>query len=86
MNSAGFAISEYHDTRDIYSKLDHLLGQPIRPIKREEIDKYKKYFDTQCSRSHAITSEAMKYIPGGVQHNLAFNYPFPLVLTKAEGA
>ncbi|HWQ29682.1 MAG TPA: aminotransferase class III-fold pyridoxal phosphate-dependent enzyme, partial [Negativicutes bacterium] len=25
-------------------------------------------------------------IPGGVQHNLAFNYPFPLVFVKAEGA
>ena len=28
----------------------------------------------------------MDYIPGGVQHNLAFNYPFPMVFTKAEGA
>ncbi|NCA92581.1 aminotransferase class III-fold pyridoxal phosphate-dependent enzyme, partial [bacterium] len=26
------------------------------------------------------------YIPGGVQHNLAFNYPFPICITKAEGA
>jgi glutamate-1-semialdehyde 2,1-aminomutase len=25
-------------------------------------------------------------IPGGVQHNLAFNYPFPLAIEKAEGA
>ena len=23
---------------------------------------------------------------GGVQHNLAFNYPFPLVIEKAQGA
>lgn len=22
---------------------------------------------------------------GGVQHNLAFNYPFPIVMTKAKG-
>ena len=29
---------------------------------------------------------AQALIPGGVQHNLAFNYPFPLVFTKAEGA
>ncbi|MBS7526148.1 aminotransferase class III-fold pyridoxal phosphate-dependent enzyme [Fusibacter paucivorans] len=27
----------------------------------------------------------MDVIPGGVQHNLAFNYPFPLVFTKADG-
>ena len=30
--------------------------------------------------------EARALIPGGVQHNLAFNYPFPLAFTKAEGA
>jgi len=86
MSSAGFAIQEYHNTQEIYKKLDALLAQPIRPVKRKEIDEYKKYFDNKCSKSHAITSEAMNYIPGGVQHNLAFNYPFPLVFTKAEGA
>jgi len=30
--------------------------------------------------------EAKQYIPGGVQHNLAFNYPFPLAIKKAKGA
>lgn len=25
-------------------------------------------------------------IPGGVQHNLAFNYPFSLAMRSAEGA
>ncbi|HZK10632.1 MAG TPA: aminotransferase class III-fold pyridoxal phosphate-dependent enzyme, partial [Clostridia bacterium] len=30
--------------------------------------------------------EAKTRIPGGVQHNLAFNHPFPLAFTKAEGA
>ena len=33
-----------------------------------------------------MIQEAKKVIPGGVQHNLAFNHPFPLVFTKAEGA
>ena len=32
-----------------------------------------------------MIDEARDCIPGGVQHNLAFNYPFPLVFTKAEG-
>ena len=32
-----------------------------------------------------MIDQAMKVIPGGVQHNLAFNYPFSLVFTKAEG-
>ena len=86
MNNPGFAITDYHNTKDLYKKLDSLLAQPIRPLKRNEIEGYKKYFDRNCPKSHEITSEAMNYIPGGVQHNLAFNYPFPLVFTKAEGA
>ena len=31
-----------------------------------------------------MIEEAKTVIPGGVQHNLAFNHPFPLVFTKAE--
>lgn len=31
-----------------------------------------------------MIEEAKKVIPGGVQHNLAFNYPFPLVIEKAQ--
>jgi glutamate-1-semialdehyde 2,1-aminomutase len=46
----------------------------------------QSYFDQRCPRSKAMIKEAKQYIPGGVQHNLAFNHPFPLVMTKAEGA
>ena len=36
-----------------------------------------KYFDEKCKGSREIYEESQKYIPGGVQHNLAFNKPFP---------
>lgn len=81
-----FAISEYHDVAEIYTKINSLLSQPIRPVQREKMQKYLDYFDNKCTRSKAMTSKAMEFIPGGVQHNLAFNHPFPLVFTKAEGA
>ena len=71
-----YAISEYHDTKEVYSKLDKLIGQPMRPIKREKMQEFLSYFENQCKRSKGLTDEAKKYIPGGVQHNLAFNYPF----------
>src|SRR5581483_8015680 len=29
---------------------------------------------------------AQHVIPGGIQHNLSFNYPFPLAISQAEGA
>ena len=58
----------------------------MRPVKREKMQEFLGYFDNQCKRSKALTDEAKKYIPGGVQHNLAFNYPFPIAIEKAEGA
>jgi glutamate-1-semialdehyde aminotransferase len=58
----------------------------MRPVKHEKLQEYLGYFDNQCKRSKALTDEAKKLIPGGVQHNLAFNYPFPIAIEKAEGA
>lgn len=81
-----YAISQYPDVDAIYTRLNALVSQPPRPIRRDKMQHYLDYFDTQCGRSQALTAEAKKLIPGGVQHNLAFNYPFPLAIAKAEGA
>ncbi|MBY0589018.1 aminotransferase class III-fold pyridoxal phosphate-dependent enzyme [bacterium] len=43
-------------------------------------------FEKKCGRSKELAMQAQKVIPGGVQHNLAFNYPFPLAFDRAEGA
>ena len=80
------AISEWHDTQDIYRRLNVLMKQPPHPIKREKLEEYLCYFETKCKKSKALTDEAQQYIPGGVQHNLAFNHPFPMAIEKAEGA
>ncbi len=81
-----YAISQWHNTDEIYARLKELIRQPLRPIRRERMREFLNYFDTHCARSKALTDEAKKYIPGGVQHNLAFNYPFPLAVEKACGA
>lgn len=81
-----FAISEYPDVADVYRKLRALTAQPVRHLKKPALDAYLRYYDERCGRSKAMSDEAQAYIPGGVQHNLAFTYPFPLVFTKAEGA
>ncbi|SKA98266.1 glutamate-1-semialdehyde 2,1-aminomutase [Caloramator quimbayensis] len=86
MEKEGYAISKWHDTKEIYERIDNLLKQPVRGIKKDAMDRYIEYFNTKCSKSKEIITEAKNYIPGGVQHNLAFNYPFPIVITKAEGA
>lgn len=86
MTEQKYAISEYHNTDEVYAKLNTLVSQPLRHIKREKMQEFLSYFDTQCKRSKELTDEAKKFIPGGVQHNLAFNYPFPIAIEKAEGA
>ncbi len=83
----GYGISRWASAKEINQSLKELTDKNIYSI---PADKYKEicetYYDVQCAGSKAITAEAKKYIPGGVQHNLAFNKPFPMCMVKAEGA
>jgi len=82
-----FAISEYPDAAEVSAALDALIKKPIYSISKDVLERYEKdYFEAKCAKSKEMIGKAQEIIPGGVQHNLAFNYPFPLVFTKAEGA
>jgi glutamate-1-semialdehyde 2,1-aminomutase len=83
---AGYAISAYPDVKDVYARLDALVRQPIRPLRRDAMAETLDFYETKCRRSRELTDEAGELIPGGVQHNLAFNYPFPLAIERADGA
>lgn len=86
MSDQQYAISEYLNYDDVMAQLKNLTKQRLRPIKRDRLQAFLSYFDTQCTKSKALIDEAKQIIPGGVQHNLAFNYPFPLAIEKAHGA
>lgn len=73
-------------TKDLYRRLKELSDRPVVGIPRAEMDRYLRYLEKHCEGSKRMTDTAKDLIPGGVQHNLAFNYPFPLVIVKAEGA
>ena len=78
-----FAISEYLDAAQVTAQLDALIKKPIYSISPAALKKYEEeYFDKKCAKSKAMITEAKEIIPGGVQHNLAFNYPFPIVMTR----
>ena len=81
-----YAISQYPDVAAVYAGLERLVSRPLRKLKPAAMAQYLDYFETKCPRSKALTTEAREYIPGGVQHNLAFNYPFPIAVEKADGA
>ena len=80
------AISHWPDTEVLLAKAKRLVTEPPRPIRRDKMQEYLTYFETKCLRSKASTAAAAQFIPGGVQHNLAFNYPFPLNIARTEGA
>ncbi len=84
--TTNYAISNWPDTEEILSALDKLISQPMRPLKRAYMDQVMHYFNDKCRGSRKLTDEAKQYIPGGVQHNLAFNYPFPIAVEKATDA
>ena len=81
-----YGISAWPDNKDLMDRLNALLKQPPRGISKANMAKVLAYFDEKCSTSKAWASRAADVIPGGVQHNLAFNYPFPIAATKVDGA
>ncbi|KPL75493.1 hypothetical protein ADN00_12635 [Ornatilinea apprima] len=85
-DTQSYAILQYPDVDQVYRQLNRLVSQPLRPVRRDRMQAYLQYFDTRCARSKALIDEAKKVIPGGVQHNLAFNYPFPIAIERADEA
>ena len=87
MSYNGFAIDQYLDAAAVTKQLDELIKKPVYSIRKDKLAEYEsEYFDKKCARSKEMITKAKEVIPGGVQHNLAFNHPFPIVITKAEGA
>ena len=84
--ASGYAISRYHDTEQVYAQLRELIRQPPRPLRRERMAQVLEAFETRLAGSRRLSDQAKQLIPGGVQHNLAFNHPFPLAVSRAEGA
>ena len=85
MNNCG--ISRWDDPNEINTRLKALTSQPIWEVTDDYYNNViLKYFDEKCKASKAVYEESKEYIPGGVQHNLAFNKPFPMCMARADGA
>ncbi|MDL2235982.1 aminotransferase class III-fold pyridoxal phosphate-dependent enzyme, partial [Christensenellaceae bacterium OttesenSCG-928-L17] len=80
-----YSISTYPNAADIEARMQELMNTRVYKIKPDAMNRYLSYFETKCAKSKTILEEAKQYMPGGVQHNLAFNYPFPLAVDRAEG-
>jgi glutamate-1-semialdehyde 2,1-aminomutase len=84
--SESTVISAWPDVAALYERIESLVNQPMRPLRRDAMQRILGWFEERCSGSRRLYDAAQKVIPGGIQHNLAFNYPFPLAISTAAGA
>ena len=45
-----YAISEYPNVDEVYTKLNNLVSQPIRAVNREKMREYLDYFENKASK------------------------------------
>lgn len=84
---AHYGVTRWANAQEINQSLKELTSKNIYSVPETTYKEIcTEYYDKKCAKSKAITAEAKEYIPGGVQHNLAFNKPFPMCMVKAEGA
>ncbi|MBO3748445.1 aminotransferase class III-fold pyridoxal phosphate-dependent enzyme [Streptosporangiaceae bacterium NEAU-GS5] len=81
-----YAISEYPDVPAIEKRIEALIGTPVRRPGDAVLADYHAWYEKNTATSKAAAEEAARFIPGGVQHNLALNDPWPLDIVRAEGA
>jgi glutamate-1-semialdehyde 2,1-aminomutase len=66
------------DYEEKVAKIENIVSQPLKRFKPEELKGIIERYEKNHSKSKQAFERARKVIPGGVEHNLAFNYPFPL--------
>ncbi|MFX1379859.1 MAG: aspartate aminotransferase family protein [Promethearchaeota archaeon] len=63
---------------EMKAEIENIVNQPIRKFKPEELKGIIERYHKNHPKSKQAYERARKIIPGGVEHNLAFNHPFPL--------
>src|SRR5690242_15870926 len=81
-----YGISQYPDVPAVQAQLRHLTGTPVRTLTKDQLEAYHAWYAEHTPASRSAAAEAEAVIPGGVQHNLALNDPWPLAIVAASGA
>ncbi len=63
-------------------KIKNIVNNPIHKFKPEALKLILDHYEKNHKKSKEIFERMKKIIPGGVEHNLAFNYPWPIASKK----
>jgi len=67
------------------AKIENIVNNPLKKFKPEELEAIVDRYERAHVKSKEIFEKMKNIIPGGVEHNLAFNFPFPLASKKLYG-
>lgn len=70
---------------EIISRFRNVLSIPPRPLPAEAMEKYRALYTEKNRKSLEMFEKAKNVIPGGVEHNLSQNHPFPVAMDRAKG-
>ncbi len=71
---------------EIQKKLEILLREPIKPIPDESLSRFRKELEKKCPNSKKIYEEMKNCVPGGYEHQMVIDDPFPLTISKGLGS
>jgi glutamate-1-semialdehyde 2,1-aminomutase len=71
--------------QEIVSRTKNVLSLEPKPIPEEKLAKVREEYAKRNRKSLEIFEKAKRTIPGGVEHNLSQNHPFPLAMDRAKG-
>jgi glutamate-1-semialdehyde 2,1-aminomutase len=71
--------------QEILSRTKNVLDRPVRPIPEDKLEPERKLYYERNKRSLALFEKGKDLIPGGVEHNLSQNKPFPLAMDRGKG-
>ena len=77
---------KWNHVAEINERLSRLWELPPVKLSPGARTRYMEHFNKNCQKSQQMVALAKDRIPGGVQHNLALNYPHPLAVQKVDGA
>lgn len=66
------------DYEEKVAKIQNIVSSPMKEFKADELRGIIERYESNHAKSKEAFERARKVIPGGVEHNLAFNFPFPL--------
>ncbi|MGA2527068.1 MAG: aminotransferase class III-fold pyridoxal phosphate-dependent enzyme [Smithellaceae bacterium] len=71
--------------QEILSRRNEILSRPAHPIPENKLAAERDLYTKRNKRSLEIFEKAKGIIPGGVEHNLSQNKPFPLAMDRGKG-